>query len=839
MESLFGDHEFLGKDSGNNFADIILPVPIPRMFTYKIPSILKPQIQIGSRVMVQFGKKKVLTGIIGKVHNKPPQAYESKPILDVLDIEPSVNPLQIRFWVWMAEYYCCYIGEVMHAAIPSGLRLSSESKIQLNPNFDREESKYPLDFREEKILEALEKTEEISYEDCEKILGVKTIHPILKSLVAKEAILIYEKVLEKYTPKIETRIRLTGDIASNKIALETIFEGVQGKPKQESILLKYLRDIPVFQKPQLNEKGVDKARLLEEGDSESSLKTLIKNGIFESFKVVVNRLPEEEPEKEPAILSTTQQTAFEEIKTHFETKQTVLLHGVTGSGKTEIYIQLIREVMDSGSQVLLLLPEIALTTQIVSRLKKVFGSQMGVYHSKYSDNERVEVWNGVLSGRFSFVVGVRSSIFLPFDSLGMIIIDEEHEPSYKQFDPAPRFHARDAATMLAYFHQAKTLLGSATPSFESYFNANQGKYGYVEITHRFGDATMPQYHLADLAEDRKKNLLKLDSTRMMREKIQAALDKQEQVLIFQNRRGYSPYIQCEDCGWTGQCVQCDVSLTYHQFAGEMRCHYCGYKEKVPQSCPACGSTQLTTMGMGTERIEESLSLLFPEARMGRMDLDTTRNKYGYQRLLDEFGAGQIDILVGTQMITKGLDFGKVTVVGIWDGDRILNFPDFRSGERAFQQITQVAGRAGRREVQGQVIIQSRNPNNDLYKKVIKGDYFEFFRQEMMDRKKFYYPPYVKLVKITTRHADFKVSEKAAHALHREMANIAVKKIVLGPEKGIIARIKNQFQFESLIKLDRSGNTQSVFKESLAKIQEELQSRPEFRSVRWIVDVDPS
>lgn len=839
MESLFGDHEFLGKDSGNNFADIILPVPIPRMFTYKIPTNLKSQIQIGSRVMVQFGKKKVLTGIIGKVHNKPPQAYEAKSILDVLDIEPSVNPLQIRFWVWMAEYYCCHIGEVMHAAVPSGLRLSSESKIQLNPNFDREESKYPLDFREEKILEALEKTEEISYEDCEKILGVKTIHPILKSLVAKEAILVYEKVLEKYTPKVETRIRLKGDIASNRTALEAVFEGVQGKPKQESILLKYLRDIPVFQKPQLNEKGVDKARLLEEGDSESSLKTLIKNGIFESFKVVVNRLPEEEPEKEPAILSTTQQTAFEEIKTHFETKQTVLLHGVTGSGKTEIYIQLIREVMDSGSQVLLLLPEIALTTQIVSRLKKVFGSQMGVYHSKYSDNERVEVWNGVLSGRFSFVVGVRSSIFLPFDSLGMIIIDEEHEPSYKQFDPAPRFHARDAATMLAYFHQAKTLLGSATPSFESYFNANQGKYGYVEINHRFGDATMPQYHLADLASDRKKNLLKLDSTRMMREKIQAALDNQEQVLIFQNRRGYSPYIQCEDCGWTGQCVQCDVSLTYHQFAEEMRCHYCGYKEKVPQSCPACGSTQLTTMGMGTERIEESLSLLFPEARMGRMDLDTTRNKYGYQRLLDEFGAGQIDILVGTQMITKGLDFGKVTVVGIWDGDRILNFPDFRSGERAYQQITQVAGRAGRREVQGQVIIQSRNPDNDLYEKVIKGDYFEFFRQEMFDRKKFYYPPYVKLVKITTRHSDFKVSEKAAHALHREMANIAVKKIVLGPEKGIIARIKNQYQFESLIKLDRSGNTQSVFKDSLAKILEELHSRPEFRSVRWIVDVDPS
>lgn len=839
MESLFGDQDFFAQESGNNFADIILPVPIPRMFTYRIPKILQAQVNLGSRVIVQFGKKKVLTGIIGKVHNKPPQAYEAKPILDILDIQPSVNPLQIRFWVWMAEYYCCHIGEVMHAALPSGLRLSSESKVQLNPNFDREESNYPLDDREIKILDALDKSEEISYEDCEKILGVKTIHPILKSLVGKEAILIFEKVQEKYTPKVQTRVRLTGEIASNKKALEAVFAALAGKPKQESILLKYLRDVPVFQKAHLNEKGVEKAALLEEGDSESSLKTMIKNDVFESFKVVVNRIEDEEPEKEPAILSSSQQMAFEEIKTHFETKQTVLLHGVTGSGKTEIYIQLIREVMESGSQVLLLLPEIALTTQIVSRLKKVFGSQMGVYHSKYSDNERVEVWNGVLSGRFSFVVGVRSSIFLPFDSLGMIIVDEEHEASYKQFDPAPRFHARDAAIMLAYFHQARTLLGSATPSFESYFNASQGKYGYVEINNRYGDASMPEYHLADLAADRKKNLLKLDSTRILREKIQEALSKQEQVLIFQNRRGYSPYIQCEDCGWTGECVQCDVSLTYHQFAEELRCHYCGYKEKVPASCPACGSTQLATMGMGTERIEESLSLLFPEARLGRMDLDTTRNKYGYQRILDEFGAGNLDILVGTQMITKGLDFGRVTVVGIWDGDRILNFPDFRSGERAFQQITQVAGRAGRREAKGQVIIQTRNPETHLYDQVIKGDYAEFFRQEMFDRKKFYYPPYVKLVKITTRHSDLKVAEKAANSLHREMANIAVKKIVLGPEKGVIARIKNQYQFESLIKLDRSGNTQAVFKESFAKIIEELQSRPEFRSVRWIADVDPS
>ena len=839
MESLFADQDFLEKSGGNNFADIILPVPIPKMFTYKIPSLLKPQVQIGQRVIVQFGKKKVLTGIIGKVHNKPPQAYEAKPVLDILDNQPSVNPLQIRFWVWMAEYYFCHIGEVMHAALPSGLRLSSESKIQANPNFDLESSKYPLDVREEKILEALENQAELSYEDCEKILGIKTIHPILKSLVAKEAILIFEKVQEKYTPKVETRIRLLPEIASDKNALQAVFEAVQGKPKQESILLKYLRDVPVFNKPQLNEKGLDKTSLLEEGDSESSLKTLIKNGVFESFKHVVNRIEEEEPEREAFELSSSQQTALEEIKSHFETKQTVLLHGVTGSGKTEIYIQLIQEVLESGSQVLLLLPEIALTTQIVNRLKQVFGTQMGVYHSKYSDNERVEVWNGVLSGRFPFVVGVRSSIFLPFDSLGLIIVDEEHESSYKQFDPAPRFQARDAAIMLAYFHQARTILGSATPSFESYFNASQDKYGYVEILHRFGEASLPEYHLANLSADRKKNLLKLDSTRLLREKIQDALEKQQQVLIFQNRRGYSPYVQCEDCGWTAECVQCDVSLTYHQYAEEMRCHYCGYKEKVPQACPACGSSQLSTQGMGTERIEESLGLLFPEARLGRMDLDTTRSKYGYQRILDEFSSGQIDILVGTQMITKGLDFGKVTVVGIWDGDRILNFPDFRAGERAFQQITQVAGRAGRRDVKGQVIIQSRNPDNDLYEKVIRGDYYEFFRQEMFDRKKFYYPPFVKLIRITTRHSDFKTAERAAHALHHQMANIGVKKIVLGPEKAIIARVKNQYQFESLIKLDKSGNTQQAFKEHLRGIMEELQSKPDFRSVRWVVDVDPN
>lgn len=839
MESLFGNLDSHPTDDSGSYADIILPVPIPRMFTYRIPKGLISEIQIGSRVIVQFGKKKVLTGIIGKVHTNPPKAYEAKPILDLLDQQPSVNPLQISFWVWMADYYCCDIGEVMHAALPSGLRLSSESKIQIHPNFSIETSAYPLDTREEKILEALGNSSELSYEECEKILGIKSIHPIIKSLVTKEAILVFEKVQEKYSPKQLTKIRLTEKFGNNKKEIQALFEELSSKAKQESILLKYLRDVPVLSNPSTNESGIEKSKLLEEGDSESSLKTLIKNGVFESFKILVNRI-EEVPAGDIEIkLSLVQQEAFEEIKTSFEDKQTALLQGVTGSGKTEIYIQLIQEVIASGSQVILLLPEIALTTQIVSRLKQVFGSQMGVYHSKYSDNERVEVWNGVISGRFPFVVGVRSSIFLPFDSLGLVIVDEEHEASYKQFDPAPRFHARDSAIMLAYLHQAKTLLGSATPSFESYFNARGGKYGHTVLTKRYGEAQLPDFHLASLSGDKRKNLLKLDTTRLLREKIQEALEKNEQVLIFQNRRGYSPYIQCETCGWTGQCVQCDVSLTYHQFSKELRCHYCGYKESPPSTCPSCGSGDLKTMGMGTEQIEESLSLLFPEARIGRMDLDTTRSKYGYQRILDEFSNGHIDILVGTQMITKGLDFGKVTIVGVWDGDKILNFPDFRSGERAFQQITQVAGRAGRRQVKGQVIIQSRKTDEFIYDQIIKGDYDEFYLHELHERKQFFYPPFVKLIKITTRHSDYATAEQAAMRLSHTMSSIPVKKIILGPEKAIIGRIKNQYQFESLVKIEKTGKAQNLFKSNLRSMMEEIKSDSKFRSVRFIVDVDPN
>lgn len=808
------------------------------MFTYKVPKQMGEEIGIGYRVIVQFGKKKILTGIIGKVHQKAPTAYEAKPILDILDNHPSVNPLQIKFWDWMAEYYCCHIGEVMNAALPSGLKLSSESKIQVNPLYDAMTSPYPLDDREEMILQALANQGELTFEDCEVILGVKTIHPIIKSLVVKEAILVFEQVREKYSPKVESRLRLTSEYVQDKEALEGLFHVLAEKPKQEEVLLKYLQEVPVHQNPELNQQGLEKKMLVDAGLSTSSMKTLIKNGIFEEYKLIISRFGEIPPSAEPPVLSAEQEEVLGQVKKQFEDKQTVLLHGITGSGKTAIYISLIREALEGGSQVLLLLPEIALTTHIVERLRKVFGSKMGIYHSKFSDNERVEVWNGVLSGKLSFVVGVRSSIFLPFDSLGLVIIDEEHEPSYKQFEPAPRFQARDAGLMLAWLHQAKSLLGSATPSFESFFNARTQKYGYVELNRRFGTAQLPQFQIADVLLDKKKNLLKLDTTRLLREKIQEALQKQEQVLIFQNRRGYAPYVACEDCGWIPECEHCDVSLTYHQYAEEMRCHYCGFKEKVPTKCPACGSTRINTVGLGTERIEESLNLLFPEARIARMDLDTTRSKYGYQQMLEEFGSGNIDILVGTQMISKGLDFDRVTVVGIMDADRILYFPDFRSGERAFHQITQVAGRAGRRDKQGTVIIQTRRPEQPIFEQIIMGEYKQFYIQEMGERQRFYYPPFVKLIKISTRHKDFKTAEKASRHLHQLMAEIPVKKILLGPEKGLIGKIKNQYIFESMAKLDRSGKAQAAFKQQLTQLIEEVQARKAFKGVRYVVDVDP-
>lgn len=837
MEDLFA-HQYPSTSSKNLYADIILPVPIPKWFTYSIGVDIQDQIGIGFRVMVQFGKKKILTGIVARVHQKAPEVYQAKPILDLLDDYPVVNALQIKFWSWMASYYCCHIGEVMNAALPSGLKLSTESRVQVHPDFDLDDPGFPMDERELLLLDTLSKHDEMNVEQVDQLLPGKTSHKIIKSLLAKGAILVYESVKEKYSPKTEHRIRLAPKYAAQKSSLEALFDALKGKEKQEEVLLKYLQQVSVFQRPEDNAQGLPKNVLTDHGCSPSSIDTLVKKGVLESFKVLVSRFETQPVSDKEIELSAVQTEALQSIHQQFEEKNTVLLQGITGSGKTEIYAQLIKDVLQSGSQVLLLLPEIALTTHLVYRLQKIFGDKMGVFHSKYSDNERVEVWQGVLKGKYNFIIGVRSSLFLPFDSLGLVIVDEEHESSYKQFDPAPRFQARDAAIMLSWMHQAKTLLGTATPAFESYYNAQNGKYGFVKIDKRYGNAELPHFFLADMLSDKKKNLLKLDFTRLLREKIQDTLNRQEQVLIFQNRRGYAPYISCDECGWIPECEHCDVSLTYHQYQEELRCHYCGFKEKTPVSCQACGSQKLTTVGTGTERIEESLGLLFPEARIARMDLDTTRSKYGYQRILEDFGAGNVDILVGTQMITKGLDFDKVSLVGIVDADRILFYPDFRAGERAFQQITQVAGRAGRRDKTGEVIIQTRRPDQLIFKQIMSGNYSDFYRQEMGERKQFFYPPFVKNIKVITKHKDFKTAENAARNLKNLLTDIEAKKIILGPEKSLIAKIKNLYLFEIWIKLDKSGNVQQFFKQQLLEKVQELQADKRFRAVRFLIDVDP-
>lgn len=831
----FQDYE--QEEDTTSFADVMLPVPIPKLFTYRVPRALAGQATIGHRVVVQFGTKKILTGIIAKVHQTPPTVYEARYLIALLDDTPMVNALQLDLFSWMANYYLCTIGEVMNVALPSGLKLSSESNIQLHPEYEDKLQDLVLSEKEEQLVEVLNEQKSISYSEAATLLSVKNIHQLLKSLLDKEVVLIYEEVKEKFQPKKIKKVRLTKAYES-KEALEALFETLGNKAKQEDVLLKYLREVPVFQTPKSNEKGWSKSLLLHGDISASSLQTLVKNHVFEEFEVVVSRLDEASTSTEQEVsLNESQLAAKKEILQLFGEKETVLLHGVTGSGKTEIYIELIKEALEGGSQVLYLLPEIALTTQIVGRLQKFFGSKMGIYHSKFSDNERVEVWKGVLSGKFSFVVGVRSAIFLPFDNLGLIIVDEEHETSYKQYDPAPRYQARDAALMLGQMHYAKSLLGSATPSVESYFNAAQGKYGLVTLTKRYGDAILPEVQLADVRQGRKRKTLKADFSEELMEALNKVLEKKEQAIIFQNRRGYAPYLTCEECAWIPKCANCAVSLTYHMYHNELRCHYCGYKEKVPGTCLACGSTNIKTIGFGTEKLEDDLKLLLPQAKIQRMDLDTTRRKYSYQTIIDNFEKGQIDILIGTQMVSKGLDFDRVSLVGIVDADRMLYYPDFRSFERAFQMIVQVSGRAGRREKGGLVIVQTADVEQPVLAYTQKNDYRAMYEKELQERNQFRYPPFVRLVKIMLKHEDKFVCEKAATFLERILTGRLGKQQVLGPQEPIISKIRNKFLMELLVKMEKQQNIRQI-KSMIREECQALQVNKAFKKIRITIDVDP-
>lgn len=818
------------------FAEIALPVPIPQLFTYRVPAALNALVKKGQRVIVPFGQKKILTGIIVQVHNSPPKEREAKYILELLDESEVIYEQQFQLYHWMADYYLCTLGEVIQAALPSGLKLSSESMIQLRPGFELEESEFDFSEKERMLLNNL-KSGTYSYTEAARLLGTKSIYHLLKSLSSKEAIILFEEVKEKFKPKTEKHIRLTTEYI-NKKKLESLFETLSTKPLQEAVLLKYLQDVPVFSHPELNPKGIRKSTLFDGEISESSVATLIKHKILEEFEVIVPRFGFADPDQQPPLLlSEAQEKARNEIITQLE-KHPVLLHGVTGSGKTEIYIDLIRKALDSDTQVLYLLPEIALTTQIVQRLKRIFGSELGVYHSRFSDNERVEVWNGVLTGKFKVVIGVRSSVFLPFDNLGLIIVDEEHDASYKQQDPAPRYQARDVALMMAQLHHARVLLGSATPSAESFHHAQSGRFGLVSLQQRFGDAQMPEVIFADLTQEKKRKTNKGEFSARLLNEIKTALDNKEQVILFQNRRGYSPLVQCEDCQWVPKCINCAVSLTYHQYRHALVCHYCGYREDLPNQCPTCTSKRILTLGYGTEKLEEELKLLFPEANIQRMDLDTTRSKTGYETILESFERGETQILVGTQMVTKGLDFDKVSLVGIFDTDRMMHFPDFRSYERAFQLITQVSGRAGRREKRGKVVLQTSNPKHPLFTYVLDNNVTGFVQDQLLDRQEHLYPPFTRLIEIMVRHTDKKVAVALASVLVNELKPKLPGIKILGPGEPMISKIRNEYRMVVLLKIRRDLGRLHEIKATLLQTASNLQNIKEYRNAKVVFDVDP-
>lgn len=820
------------------FADIILPVPIPRLFKYRVPIHLDDKIQIGCRVIVQFGSRRIITGIVSSLHKKPPKEYEAKYILELLEEDPSVNEIQLKFFEWISFYYMCTVGEVMNVALPSGLKLSSESRVQIFPGFNLEESHYQFAESELDVLNVLSGTDNLSYSQISEITGLKNIYTLLKSLVRKESVIIYEEVKEKYKPKIVKRIRLHRSLVKNEKNLEKLFDRIEANVKQTDVLLYYLKQVPVYSNPGLNERGILKKEFKMQGLSESSVNTLVRKVAFEEFDDIVSRFTKSDHTLETIRLSKRQDISRNEILRKFESGKPVLLHGVTGSGKTEIYIQLIQDVLESGNQILYLLPEIALTTQIVNRLYKIFGGKMGVYHSKFSDNERVEIWNGVLQGNFPLVVGVRSSVFLPFENLGLIIIDEEHETSYKQMDPAPRYHARDSALMLANLHHARVLLGSATPSLETYFNGMEGNYSIVKLPERYGEASLPEINFSNLSIERKRKTMKGEFSSQLVEAIEKSLTSNEQVIIFQNRRGYAPYLNCETCGWIPKCENCSVSLTYHLFKNELRCHYCGFHQKLPLICSNCGSPDLETKSYGTEKLEEDLKLMFKDHVVRRMDLDTTRRKFSYQNIIEDFENGNIDILVGTQMVSKGLDFNKVALVGIFDTDRMLHFPDFRSHERTFQLVTQVSGRAGRRKKLGQVIIQTYNPDQPVLQMIQSNDYDKFYNMEIGERKKYKYAPFYRLINIVIKHKDPAISRNAAQLLASTLRDEFGTARILGPQESLIYKIRNLYSWEILIKLERTKVNLTKAKEIIRKHAAEVKEMKDFRGISLIFDVDP-
>ncbi len=810
------------------YAEIIIPLALPVNYTWSIPTGFQDKIQTGIRVEVELKNKKY-TGIVKTIFHEKPAAFTPKPILNILDNEPLVFADQLGLWEWMAQYYMCTEGEVMQAAIPSNLKLSSETIVIWNDEHDENFSE--LDNDEYVVAEALTIKKELKLSEVQQLLDASHVYPVIKRLIEKQVCYVWEELKEKYKEKKETYIILHPSF-HNEDLLADLLNNWSKAPKQLALLLSYLHLVRT-------EGEVTQTELLKKSDATAAqLKGLVEKNILIAERRSAERI--KSLPKDVNIdftLSPAQETALEKITTAFIDKQVCLLHGVTASGKTQVYIQLIEQYIRQGKQVLYMLPEIALTAQIIRRIQKHFGGNIAIYHSKFNPNERVELWNKVKKGEIKIVLGARSSLFLPFSNLGLVIVDEEHDASYKQQDPAPRYHARDAAVYYASLFNAKVLLGSATPSIESYFNAHNNKYGLVQLNERYGNVELPSIELVDAKTVVTPQKGKLMLSPQLKMAMQASLDQKKQVIVFQNRRGYSPYQICGVCGWIPQCQHCDVTLTYHKAKNKLTCHYCGTAYPVINTCAACGSHNFIQKNFGTEKLEELFTEEFPGARIARMDYDSVKGKHDHDNLIKMFEQQRIDVLVGTQMVVKGLDFEHVNLVGIVDADGILNFADFRVNERAFQLMEQVSGRAGRRDGLGKVLIQVSNTQHPVLQFVQHHNYDELFNYEIENRKHFFYPPFSRLIQLVFKHKEKHIAEEAAYLMLNGLKT-NFGNYLNGPAEPVVNRIRNKYLWEILIKLPRDAR---MIKQCKLEIQQQtaiIQSTKLYKSVVIVPDVDP-
>ncbi len=824
------------------FAEIILPLPLYSTFTYLVPEELEESLKIGSRVLVQFGRKKYYTGIVESTHSQKPQGYDVKPIMGILDATPIVRFPQLKLWHWIADYYLCAPGDVFKAAVPTGLKPESETFVTLNAdlesaselNLTEEEAMVIQLLQAKKRLKISEVEESLKQNGATSRLTAKTISRLLELGVIE----IAEKLVERYRAKRISFVELNID-RSDREALQNLLAQTSRSASQQKTLMAWL-NLSGWMRSGEELKEVSRDALIETAEcSQAVLRAMVNKGIFSIDKRSVNRFNHINTSIKPELakLSDLQLTALKEIRNSFGNFNVSLLHGLTGSGKTEIYTHLMQEVLELGRQVLYLVPEISLTTQLTDRLRRVFGDRLLVYHSKFSDNERVDIWKRMLSSSEPLVIlGVRSSIFLPFANLGLVIVDEEHEASFKQYDPAPRYNARDSAIVLASMHGAKTLLGSATPSVETYYKATNGKYGLVTLNQRFEGATLPKVEVVDMRDQRRRKENRGILSGPLIGSTRQALQDGSQAIIFQNRRGFAPVVVCRQCGWTPKCHNCDVSMVYHKESNLLKCHYCGFTQSLAPLCPACGQNSLDRYGYGTERIAEEVESVFEGSRVARMDLDTTRNKDAHHDIIEEFANKRTDILVGTQMVSKGLDFDSVRVVGVVNADTLLNFPDFRSNERAFNMLEQVAGRAGRRKQQGEVIIQTTRPDHPILAHVVRHDYQQYYREELANRQQFAYPPFTRIINVFIKNKDAEVCARAAAILANALVNTFGNRI-LGPERPLIGRIALWYIQQIMIKVEAEASIKKV-KDLIRHVIAATANFPELKSSVIYFDVDP-